>query len=66
MQSSRNYWKFPLSSGRTATGVELRGEINKVVKHKLNTSSVLAGNHLLLLPFVLRSSHYLKTIPNCA
>lgn len=38
MQSSRNYWKFPLFSGKTVARVELRGEINKVaeLKSKLN------------------------------
>lgn len=39
LASSRNYWKFPLFSGRTVAGVELRGEINKVVELKLNSSS---------------------------
>lgn len=33
---SRNYWKFPLFSGKTVRGEELRGEINKVVELKWN------------------------------
>lgn len=36
MQSSRNYWKFPLFSGKAVAGVELNGEINKVVWLMLN------------------------------
>lgn len=39
MHSSRNYWKFPLFSGKTVAGVELRGEINKVVELKLKSRS---------------------------
>lgn len=36
MQSGRNYWKFPLFSGKAVAGVELNGEINKVVWRMLN------------------------------
>ena len=52
LQGCRNYWKFPLSPGKSVAGVELRGEINKVVQHKLNPSPVLKENHLLLSMFV--------------
>lgn len=41
LKKHQDYWKFPLSSGKTVVEVELRGEINKVVERKLKKRKIL-------------------------
>lgn len=36
LRRDRNYWKFPLFSGKAVAGEELNGEINKVAWLMLN------------------------------